>query len=515
MKRLFRMVLPVLACVLVPTAVRGAEPGGTRTIRILQDDALETFVSKVFELKYVQPADILPYVNAAVKRYNHRSLVHRVTASGAGKTGALLVTTEPKFMPYAADLIAKLDKPGKADQFGSLIEGTGITRIAYTPKFRAAEDFPNLINSVFGTSEGSAYLDKGTNTVYWKDVNSTALSTLEWIKYLDRPLPQAEIRIHYYEMRESKLRDIGFDYLAWKNGPGVNLFNVGYNAGRITMNEVMKSVLLQGTQLATKFGTSWGYGGFFTAPAFDMSFVRILQQSGSAKVVGHASLMVTGTPVSDAYGIIYGKYVYSTAMMPEYVNIQKTSEGRSYVSYPGATAENYEDHGEVNPEYANPAKASIRIINPVICYAGGTGATVVPGTAPDTKLYAGKDGGVIFNYSSTFGSTVERSGLGEELPNSITVTGSATLGFNSEKILTVYEKESKVKQYIGLPFFHKIPILKYLTGTTTSVKEHTYVIVSAEAHLIDLNDPEVRNRAAREPKVDEKDKWKITEWDLD
>ena len=516
MKRLMKTILPLAAgaALLLPAAA-GAETAGTRTIKILQDDALSVFTSRVYELKHVQPTDILPFINAAVKRYSTRSIVQRVPASGKGGTGALLVTTDVNFMPFVADLIAKIDKPGKADRFGSLIEGTGITRIAYSPKYRAAEDFVKLINGVFGSSEGRAFLDKGSNTIYWKDEHTSALATLAWVEYLDRPLPQAEIRINYYEMRESKLRDIGFDYLAWKNGPGINMFNVGYNAGRITMNEVFKSLILQGTSLASKFGTSWGYGGFFTAPAFDMSFVRILQQSGNAKVVGHASLVVTGTPVADAAGILGGKYVYSTSLTPEYTNIQKTSEGRSYISYPGATAELYKDHDAVIPEYVNPAKASVRLINPIICFAGGTGAAVVPDGKQQTNLFGGKNGGVIFSYDSTFGSAVERSGTGEELANSITITGTATLGFNTEKILTVYEKESYVKQYIGLPFFHKIPILKYIFGTTTSVKERTFVVVSAEANLIDLGEPEIKKRASRDTKTDLKDKWKITEWDLD
>ena len=48
----------------------------------------------------------------------------------------------------------------------------------------------------------------------------------------------------------------------------------------------------------------------------------------------------------------------------------------------------------------------------------------------------------------------------------------------------VYEKDSEVRQTIGLPVLSKIPILKYLFSTTTVVRETTYIIITAEASLV-------------------------------
>ena len=64
------------------------------------------------------------------------------------------------------------------------------------------------------------------------------------------------------------------------------------------------------------------------------------------------------------------------------------------------------------------------------------------------------------------------------------VGGELTLGFKTEKLLASYIKENDVEQTIGIPFLVKIPVLKYLFGTTTSIKEKTYIVVTAEASLV-------------------------------
>jgi hypothetical protein len=169
--------------------------------------------------KNVRSTDVVPYVYAAVKRYNANSTVQRLVTTGTAK-GSILVTTGRDFMPFVDDLVAKIDRPGKADEYGSLIEGTGITRVSYTPKYRAAKDLPALINDIFGSPECSAYLDEGSNTIYWKDEHNSALATLAWLQYLDRPLPQVEVRINYYELRESTLRGHRFRLSGVEERPG-------------------------------------------------------------------------------------------------------------------------------------------------------------------------------------------------------------------------------------------------------------------------------------------------------
>lgn len=456
----------------------GTANAGTRKVRIVQDNANPRFVSRIFELKHVQAQDLRPYIMAAVLRYNANSRLQSVNFNDDRGMG-LLVTTGEEFMPYVAELIRQLDIPGKDPSKPVKVEGTGIARYSYNPQYRAASQFKEIIDTIIASSEGTSGIDLATNTIFWKDTVAAAKGTLDWVKLIDRPLPQARVRFNYYEVRESTLRDVGFDYLAWKNGPGVNLLNVGYNAGRLVLDEALVSALTS--------ATSWGYGGFFFAPSIDMSFIRCLQQSGEASVAADGSITFVSTPVRsiDEFRelVKYQKanpekapYQYKLNLTPEYQNIAKNSQGRSFI---GASFDT-DDTGEL---YKNPPELELVISNPIICVPGDRAKADADGFMPfpeaDTKDV--DNGGVIFRYKFNFKNVVERGNTGQELSNAASITGGITLGYNVEKVVGVYEKESEVHQTIGLPVLSKIPVLKYLFSTTTVVREKTYIIVTAEA----------------------------------
>jgi len=262
--------------------VWAADNGDSRTIRLRMDDAQTRFASKVYELKNASAEDIAPFITSAVLRYDRNSTIRNVSSSKSSKQ-AILVSTGREFIPYVDKIVATLDrKVAKKSKDGSTISGTGLTRIAYSPKYRAASDLANVINSTISSNAGELFINKETNTIYWRDQDAAAKRTLSYLEKLDRPLPQVRVRVNYYEVRDSDLKDWGFDYLAWKNGPGVNLFNVGYNAGELVVNELLENV-------PYVLSNSWGLGGFFTAPQFDMSFIRCLQQEGNANVAATSS----------------------------------------------------------------------------------------------------------------------------------------------------------------------------------------------------------------------------------
>lgn len=451
------------------TALYGQDPAvETRTIRLLQDDAQLRLGSKVYELKHVKATDIRPYIEAAVKRYHSGSKVERVNYSEK-KKNYLIVSTGEDFLPHVDDLIAKIDRPGKIDQYGSIIEGTGITRIAYTPNYRAAEDIVRIINGAIRSSAGLTYLNKDTNTIYWKDDRQAALATLAWVQRLDRPVPQVNLRLNYYEIRESKLRDVGVDYLAWKNGPGLNLFEAAYNGGKVFSQETIVQLvggMSQFVDIAKNFSTSWGYGGFFTAPQFDLSFIRLLQQSGNAKLAASTNVTFVNTALYDDPSLNQYR-TYRATLTPDYQNIRKNSDDRTDV-VTGSTP-----------------SLELVVNNPVICFGAETGEIDAIGSVPSSEaFYAKNNGGVVFQYQLLSRDVVERNNRGDELGNSSYVSGSLTLGFKTEKLLAGYVKEIEAEETIGIPFLVKIPVLKYLFGTTTTIREKIYIVVTAEAGLV-------------------------------
>ena len=463
-----------------------------RTIHLRQDDAQVRYVSKIYQLKHASAEEILPFINSAVKRYSRNSSVRRITTGNNAKSAAILVSTGKEFITYVDEIVAALDRPGKQKNT-SAISGTGVTRIGYTPKYRAASELANIINVMFGSSAGAAFVNAETNTIFWRDQAASAENTLKWIERLDRPLPQVTVRLNYYELRDSDLKDWGFDYLAWKNGPGVNLLNVGYNTGKIAVDE-----LLQATQFIAN--SSWGFGGFFTAPQFDMSFIRCLQQSGSAAISAQASLTMINTPVTteNEYALLQNiqmknpdtaPFLYRTSLTPEYQNLSKNVLGRTLVgkSY-------YEDANGV--KHACPPELNAVIVNPFVCLNNGT---FVPASA---KKGAKTEGCVIFNYALNFKDVVERGNTGSELSNSATFTGGTTLQFGKEKMLAIYEKENDIEQTIGLPILCRIPWIKYLFSTVTSIKERTYIVVTAEAIPVNPDAPGIMAPVSESSKID-------------
>lgn len=455
----------------IPLSQAAPADNNVRTIRLLQDDDQVNIVSKVYELKHLKATDILPFVQAAVKRYSSSSNVERVNYPQGDKQ-FIIVSTGEDFIPYVDELVVGLDKPGKPGKSGSIIEGTGITRITYIPNYRAAEDIVRVINEgTVASSEGKAFLEKDTNTIYWKDDREKAETTLAWVKYLDRPVPQVNLRLNYYEVRESKLRDIGLDYLAWKNGPGLDIFSAGFDTGKIFSNEAiwqLVSGVYKLVDITKDFSTSWGYGAFFTAPAFDLSFVRILQQSGNAKLAAHADLTFINTAVYDRADLnIHLPKIYTATLTPGYENITKDDDDKSFVVSGGDST------------------LTLTVTNPVICFGASPDEIDKSGKIHATEeFYKKNNGGVVFAYKLDSKTVTEKSNRGDELGNSSSVSGELTLGFKTEKLLATYVREQDVEQTVGIPFLVKIPVLKYLFGTTTTVKERTYIIVTAEANLV-------------------------------
>ena len=474
-------------CLGTVAADESSQDDSARTIHLKQDDAQVRFDSRVYELKNVTSEAILPFVNSAIQRYSRNSTIRRVTAIAPDAKDAILVSTGREFLPYVDDIVAALDRPGQKG-----IHGTGVARIAYTPKYRAAQEFSEIIDKTLGSSAGKAYVNDETNTIFWRDQTDSAKGTLEFLKdELDRPLPQVALRMNYYELRDSDLKDWGFDYLAWKNGPGVNLLNLSYNAGRLAVDQLLDDMQFVAT-------STWGYGGFFTAPQFDMSFIRCLQQSGNAAAAANVSMTMVNTPVRslEEYALLRlaqeeqtdkAPYIYRASMYPEYQNIAKNVLGRTFVgkSY-------YED--EDGNKYADPPALDVQIINPFICLPQADTESPyekykVSDAASDLNSAMEKtDGCVMFDYSLYFKDVVERGNTGAELSNNVLCAGAATLGLGREKVLTVYEKENDVEQTIGLPILCRIPVIKYLFSTVTSIKERTYVIVTAEAVLLHPED---------------------------
>ncbi|MEA4862497.1 MAG: hypothetical protein AB7F40_07705 [Victivallaceae bacterium] len=413
-------------------------------IRFVEDDAQNYMVSKVYELKHQKANDVVPFLLGAIKRYAKNGSADRINYS-AGNKQLVAVSCPVPLMPYIDDMVAKLDHPGAKGPDGSGIDGTGIIRSVYTPVWRSSETMMNIMikagipsNATEGANQDAVVaFDAATNRIYWKDSINKDKDMKKYLAWLDRPVPQCNISINVYELREGDLLDLGLDYLAWKNGPGLNLFDAG-------------AAYLDGSALDQAFGP---YGFFMFAPSFDLSFVRMLQQNGRARLA--TSAMLTVSTGHDAY----------LKFTPTYQNLVKNDKFATSVV--GSSNDNL----------------SLSIVSPVISLSGKTDAKTGQ-LGYSEQDYAEQSAIVNFSYTLDIKSVVDRDTHGNELYDASSTSGAVTVKGGGERMLARYVQESETEQTIGVPFLCELPVLKYIFGTTTRNKEKVFFFVSVKSELV-------------------------------
>ena len=453
------------AAAFMPAVVNAAKTEKkVKTVHLIQDDAQQKMVSKVYELKYVKGADLRPWIKAAVKRYNSESDVQRLNYK-YGKKQYLLVNTPPEMMVHVDKLIATLDRPADKDDAGSVIKDSGHQRSVYRPKFRDADALRDVIDKMVISGDGAVFSSKENGTsdgeiIYWKDSFSDSNCVKSIIGVFDRPLPQVNLEVKVYCIKESDLKDYGLDYLAWKNGPGLELFGVGLNGLNLMTNENILNLFNNGfAPIAENF--SMGMSGMFFAPSIDFSFIRILSQAGLANVVNSANLTMINDPDGSS----------TITLNPNYQNIVKGEDDMTDV---------------VN---SDAKEYSLTITSPIINFknVGDNDyerTTAYNGKEVDILNYHKTAGAVTFDYKVNTNEVVERNNLGQELVENGMFTSSLTVDLDREILLGSWGRTETIEQNIGIPLLSSIPILKYLFSTTTDVETKSYYYVTVKGTLV-------------------------------
>lgn len=430
-----------------------------RDITIIEDRDQNYMTTKIYELKHVRASDIRAFVDGAVRRANSESNVQRLDYKHAKKQ--LLSVSMPTFMaPHIDDMITKLDRPGIEDSDGSLIAGTGISRFSYTPLFRSTSDMLGILTSaIYNTEEAAYFRDTATNTFYWKDSLSDGNNALLWLKALDKPIPQVELSLSVYEINESDIRELGIDFITWKNGPGANLFGAGFDY--LDLASLTDSSSWGGLpDIASAAAHTWS--GFMVAPNFDATFLRMLAQKGKAKIATSGSVTVVNDfnntvdgfnnyTDPDAAGLGFANARYRLRFQPNFQTI--TKDGNQAVTV-----------GTQQPDFW------FYLRNPVINFN-------------DT---AEADKAAVLNFGWVLhiaNSLIEQANDGTAVQNDYDFRSQLTLAVGREKLLATFNKEHKVDQDNGVIGLGDIPVLKYILGSAaeSAIKTRVFVTVTAKS----------------------------------
>lgn len=422
---------------------------GTREITIVEDRDQTYMTSKVYVLEHTQAVDLRPFVDGAVRRFNSESNVQRLSYNAGGKQ-YLVVNMALDMVPYIDDMIKKLDRPTadpKKDIIdGSSISGTGSYRFSYQPQYRSTPEMLNVFRRVgFAAAEAAYFLDPASNTFYWKNSYSDGIDGLNWMKIIDRPVPQVEMRVNMYEINMNHLVELGIDFIRLKNGPGADLLNFASDLFDFDSDQQFMGKMID---LISKGSHSWA--GFLIAPDFDGSFIRLLAQKGNAKVAT-SSVISVATDYTDP-GVNWANARYRLTFTPEYQNISKNATQ------------------EISVANNNQNTYRFHLRAPVICFNKGY----------DVKKKEGNAGVMTFGWVLNNGSVLERDNNGTETINPSVIRSFANVTPGTEKLIAAFDRQHDVDQSNGIPFLSDIPILKYIFGASTDSKSNYKVFVTVE-----------------------------------
>lgn len=429
-------------------ALLAADDDKQRTIVFNEDRNQHYMTTKVYELKHVRAHDLMPFVHGAVKRFDSQSRVQSVDYSRGGKQ-FLVVSTGSLFMPWVDKMVETLDYPSaKVDASGARIEGDGISRWVYCPVHRGSDNMQKALEQVFTSAggEGASFYHAGSNTFYFKSSKSQGEAYLSLLKMLDRPVPQLEVKFNVYVVADNDFRELGLDYLAWKNGPGAQLLSTGFNFGDMSMDfDSLRADAFEKILGFMPTATN-GVGGILVAPNIDATFLRMLAQKGRAWTASSGSLTLINS--FDPAANDTGEGVFRLKFSPQFQNLVKDADQTVVI---GALAESTFEFELFAPSInftADPSEGKLTLMS---------------------------------NWSLTINSLAEVDNAGNASMESNSFSGGLTLDTGVERLIGAFDKHVKVEQYIGMPFLGDIPILKYLFGSESTVDSKLKVFVTMTA----------------------------------
>jgi len=201
-----------------------------------QDDQVNIFpdtgILKV--LRTDQKILINDYVTSAIPIFNVtpreiRGIVRTAVASEGGSAEVIQDKVSkqnfvqvicPRFqLPFVADAVRALDQKWVR----ALDDGASVTY--YTAKFRDVRAIDEIARRYAG--EGESNFDLANNSVQrWDEPYRIAEYLHQGAPVADIPINHVLLDVRIYEIDVSNDKKIGLDYIAWKNGPGRNLFEL-------------------------------------------------------------------------------------------------------------------------------------------------------------------------------------------------------------------------------------------------------------------------------------------------
>ncbi len=191
-----------------------ADAGLVKVLRTNQKTSVNDYVQAVIPCKNVNPRELRGPIRSLVYKEGGEADVVQDKVNGE----YFLHVTCPSFqLPYVKAAIEALDEKWVRER------DDGSAELYYQARFRDINKILNVTKFYRGP-EGSFIVDQLNNALYYHDQPAT-MGLQKWgLQTVDIPSNQVSFDVAIYEIDTSNGYKLGLDYVAWKNGPGRNLF---------------------------------------------------------------------------------------------------------------------------------------------------------------------------------------------------------------------------------------------------------------------------------------------------
>lgn len=391
-------------------------------------------------------------------------------------------TCPPYMVEDLKKAIAMLDR----EWVNATDDGTGL--IVYQAKHRdIGEIVPLGLAFVPGRT---AEIDSSDNSVTYSDAPVWCSAFNAVMERTDVPANQIYVEGRFYEVSTVNDKKIGVDYIAWKNGPGINLFEFilagmkveeDFRGASSIFNPV--TALLSAEDLAriadgdyirkgSKGRQRYGaYNAWLTA-----AYLDFLQSRGKAKVIA--------TPQIQTRSGLRGSWASSTPVVG--FQVSGSNNKIPYSAYPDleravaevrAASPNYGTRSTIDGNFTG-GTGDLGVYDRQLEYAnyGEVGAFL------DILPFVGLEStemGITASISSVTGYTPQ----GLPTIADRTVSSYVRVRDGDSLVLSGLKRNEDVVQKAGMPFLGDIPVLGYLFSGETSAVHTTDVVITLDVQV--------------------------------
>ena len=446
----------------------------TNVVKILRTTnkaQTNSYVPVVFTMRNNNPFNVIRFLHPPVKAEEGELFTF---VSDDGNSGKVLFVVPQYMVESLAELVKAVDRPG-------LTTSSGSERVYRALKHRRVDlTDPGFLETAasFSTGNGSTFvihllvglhlyiIDPQMNAVYFEDAPSgvDALDTAltEW---LDVPTAMVQLGVKIYEIDAYNDDTIGLDYMAWKNGPGANLFAVGayheYGSLGRDSNMVYQPLDL-GADLQSLPRHSFNASGYNYAYEYNVSsaFFDYLAEQGKARILNQMKLAALNTRMATLGAGDQILYYKTTTTDPSGIR----------------------DSGQ--PFQANDGRVVVGttnqlIANQLVPVDTGLSLAFIPTIGEQTIQMA-----IALTWSDYNGFSSD----GSPQINSRNLSTKVRMGLGDEIIIGGLNRQVHVNTTAKMPFLGSLPIIGYAFGGETSQNRKTEMIVAIQPTAVTTYD---------------------------